>query len=120
MAFRLQLADEKDGYRIVGPNGEEGALVDYGVPASLVIPDGELKGNYLALVETPNEDEWETLDEDEWELLEGVVFRAEAMETVVEHAVVQYEVVSEGEPERAGEEEEEEEEEEEKGEGEVA
>ena len=49
--FRVQ-ADEED-YRLVGPGGEEGALVEYGQPAALAIGSAI----YYALMEDPDQTE---------------------------------------------------------------
>jgi hypothetical protein len=63
MSFQLEKGD--DLYRIVGPSGEEGEVVEYGVPATLVANDGNL---YLAYCEDLDDDEQPD------EALEGKIF----------------------------------------------
>lgn len=95
MPFRVQLAEEDNGYRIVGPDDEEGDWADYGVPASLEIAAGDHKGRYTALVGSP--------DQDEWESPEGIVFRGDQVETVVEEVEIQDEEEEEEGPEEESE-----------------
>jgi hypothetical protein len=64
MSYRLEKGD--DLYRIVGPSGEEGEVVEYGVPATLVANDGNL---YLAYCEDLDDDEQPD------EALEGKIFK---------------------------------------------
>ena len=69
----------EEDYRIIGPGSEEGELAEYGETASLVIEDGDHQGQYTALLtEEPD-------DGRDPEPPEGIVFRGQAMETVIEH-----------------------------------
>ena len=45
-AIMIEVDDEAEVYRLVGPDGEEGAITDYGVPATLKISNE----TYLAFI----------------------------------------------------------------------
>ena len=69
--MKITIEKGEQGYRLIGPGGEEGDLTEYGDPATLEI-GGE---TYMALL--PSEEE-------EYEELESLVYRLEDVETVVE------------------------------------
>jgi len=79
--FALELGAES--FRIVGPDGEESELADYGDVATLEIGEEQ----YIAMVPGT--------DRDEWDNFEGVVF--ELVEEETEIREVEFEIVDEAE-----------------------
>ena len=68
--MKITIEKGEQGYRLIGPAGEEGDLTEYGEPATLEIGDE----TYFALL--PSEEE-------EYEELESLVYRLEECETEV-------------------------------------
>lgn len=66
--MKITIEKGEQGYRLIGPKGEEGELTEYGEPATLEI-DGE---TYFALLPSK---------EEEYEELGGMVYRLEECET---------------------------------------
>lgn len=85
--FALELGEEQ--FRIVGPDGAESELADYGDLATLEI--GEEK--YVAMVPEAEDGDGPAPEAD-WDDFEGVVFRLEEEDT--ETREVEFEVVAEG------------------------
>jgi hypothetical protein len=83
--MKITIEKGAPGYRLVGPNGEEGELAEYGEPATLEI-DGAL---YFALL--PSEEE-------EFEELGSSVFSEADCET----EVVEVDFEEDDEPEEVG------------------
>lgn len=80
MGFQIQCDEEQ--YRIVGPEGEEGELVEFGEPASLVIESGPNAGSYTAYCPDA--------DQEEWEPPEGQLFKGEQIPVEITEVEFEY------------------------------